>query len=71
VRSPGAGDTTSRSEFVPVTPEQIAAVAVEAVNAGAAVVHIHVRDVETGQGSRDVALYRKVVAGVRDSVSMW
>jgi uncharacterized protein (DUF849 family) len=63
----GAGDTTGRSEFVPVTPEQIAAAAVEAANAGAAVVHIHVRNVETGQGSRDVALYREVVARVKDS----
>ncbi|RSM72987.1 3-keto-5-aminohexanoate cleavage protein [Kibdelosporangium aridum] len=63
----GAGDTVSKSEHVPVTPEQIAASAVEAANAGAAVVHIHVRDVETGQGSRDVALYREVVARIKDS----
>ena len=63
----GAGDTVGKSEHVPVTPEQIAASAVEAANAGAAVVHIHVRDVETGQGSRDVALYREVVRRVRDS----
>jgi uncharacterized protein (DUF849 family) len=63
----GAGDTVGKSEHVPVTPEQIAASAVEAANAGAAVVHIHVRDVESGQGSRDVALYREVVRRVRDS----
>jgi uncharacterized protein (DUF849 family) len=63
----GAGDTVGKSEHVPVTPAQIAASAVEAANAGAAVVHIHVRDVETGQGSRDVALYREVVRRVRDS----
>jgi uncharacterized protein (DUF849 family) len=63
----GAGDTVGKSEFVPVTPEQIAASAVEAANAGAAVVHIHVRDVETGQGSREVSLYREVVQRVRDS----
>ncbi|QFU90781.1 3-keto-5-aminohexanoate cleavage protein [Amycolatopsis sp. YIM 10] len=63
----GAGDTTGKSEHVPVTPEQIARDAVEAANAGAAVVHIHVRDLETGQGSRDVALYREVVARVRES----
>ena len=58
----GAGDTVGKSEHVPVTPEQIAASAIEAANAGAAVVHVHVRDVETGQGSRDVALYREVCA---------
>jgi uncharacterized protein (DUF849 family) len=63
----GAGDTVGRSEFVPVTPEQIATAAVEAANAGAAVVHIHVRNVETGQGSRDVALYREVVRRIRGS----
>ncbi|PXY36445.1 3-keto-5-aminohexanoate cleavage protein [Prauserella flavalba] len=63
----GAGDTVGKSEHVPVTPEQIAASAVEAANAGAAVVHIHVRDIETGQGSRDVGLYREVVRRVRDS----
>lgn len=63
----GAGDTVGKSEHVPVTPEQIAASAVEAANAGAAVVHIHVRDVESGQGSRDVALYREVVRRVKDS----
>jgi uncharacterized protein (DUF849 family) len=63
----GAGDTVGKSEHVPVTPAQIAASAVEAANAGAAVVHIHVRDIETGQGSRDVALYREVVRRVKDS----
>ncbi|APX33931.1 NADPH:quinone reductase [Brachybacterium sp. P6-10-X1] len=57
----GAGDTTSKSENVPVTPEQIAADAIAAARAGASVVHVHVRDVETGQGSRDVELYREVV----------
>ena len=63
----GAGDTTGRSEHVPVTPEEIAQDAIEAARAGASVVHIHVRDVETGQGSRDVALYREVVRLVRES----
>ncbi|NMR28555.1 3-keto-5-aminohexanoate cleavage protein [Crystallibacter degradans] len=63
----GAGDTTGKSEHVPVTPEQIAADAIAAARAGASVVHIHVRDIETGQGSRDVALYREVVRLVRES----
>ncbi|MCC8962446.1 3-keto-5-aminohexanoate cleavage protein [Bradyrhizobium sp. Pear76] len=52
---------------VPVSPEQIAASAIEASRAGAAVVHIHVRDPETAQGSRDPALYREVVQRVRKS----
>lgn len=63
----GAGDTTGKSEHVPITPEQIADNAIAAARAGASVVHIHVRDVETGQGSRDVALYREVVRLVRES----
>lgn len=63
----GAGDTTSRSEHVPVSPDQIAADAIAAARAGASVVHIHVRDVATGQGSRDVALYREVVRQVAAS----
>jgi uncharacterized protein (DUF849 family) len=63
----GAGDTVGRSPHVPVTPEQIAASAVEAANAGAAVVHIHVRNIETGGPSRDVALYAEVVRRIKDS----
>jgi uncharacterized protein (DUF849 family) len=61
----GAGDTTGASHRVPVTPAQIADAALEAARAGAAVAHIHVRDPETGRGSRDVALYREVVERVR------
>lgn len=61
----GAGDTVSRSPHVPVTPEEIAESAIEAARAGAAVVHIHVRDPETGSGSRDPALYRAVVERIR------
>ncbi len=61
----GAGDTTARSDKVPVTPEQIADSALEAARAGAAVVHIHVRDPATGQGVRDVDLYRRVVELIR------
>ena len=63
----GAGDTTGRSQHVPVTPEQIANAAIGAANAGAAVAHIHVRDPETGKGSRDVGLFKEAVERVRDS----
>jgi uncharacterized protein (DUF849 family) len=61
----GAGDTTGSSDRVPVTPEQIAESAIAAARAGAAVVHIHVRDPETGRGARDVSLYRGVVERIR------
>jgi len=63
----GVGNTTGRSDKVPVTPEQIADAAIEAASAGAAVVHIHVRDPATGRGSRDPALYREVVERIRAS----
>src|SRR5579862_3031803 len=61
----GAGDTVSRSELVPVTPEQIADSAIAAARAGAAIVHLHVRDPETGKGARDPALYRAAVERIR------
>ena len=63
----GSGDTTGKSDKVPVTPAQIADSAIEAARAGAAIAHIHVRDPETGKGSRDTALYREVVERVRAS----
>jgi len=63
----GAGDTTSRSNLVPITPRQIADSAIEAAKAGAAVVHVHVRDPKSGQGSRDPALFKETVDMIRDS----
>ena len=63
----GAGDTTGKSPHVPVTPKHIAAAAIEAAKAGAAIAHIHVRDPETGKGSRDPKLFKEVVDRVRDS----
>jgi 3-dehydrocarnitine:acetyl-CoA trimethylamine transferase len=63
----GSADTVERSPHVPVTTEQIADSGIDAVRAGAAVLHIHVRDPETGQASRDPALYRAVVERIRES----
>ena len=63
----GAGDTADKNPAVPVTPKQIAAAAVEAANAGATVVHCHVRNPQTGKGSRDPTLYREVVQRIRES----
>ena len=63
----GAGDTAGRSDKVPVTPEAIADAAIEAAEAGAAIVHIHVRDPETGEAARDPALFREVVERIRAS----
>jgi uncharacterized protein (DUF849 family) len=61
----GDSDTTRKSAHVPVTPEQIAADAMAAAAAGAAIVHIHVRDPVTAKGSRSVELYADVVARLR------
>ena len=63
----GSGGTQDRSPLVPRSPKQIADAAIEAAKAGAAVVHCHVRDPETGAPSRDLALYREVTDRIRDS----
>jgi uncharacterized protein (DUF849 family) len=63
----GVGATTERSELVPVTPAQIGEAALEAARAGAAIVHLHVRNPATGGPSRDPALYRDVVQRIRAS----
>ncbi|MEK9285150.1 MULTISPECIES: 3-keto-5-aminohexanoate cleavage protein [unclassified Bradyrhizobium] len=57
----------SQSPYLPVTPAQIAQSCIEAAEAGAAIVHIHVRDPETGAPSMDTKLYRKVVDRIKDS----
>ena len=61
----GAGDTVGKHPAIPVTPQQIADAVIDSANAGAAVAHVHVRDPETGKGSRDCRLYREVVERVR------
>ena len=62
----GSGDTVGKHPGIPITPGQIAESAIDAAKAGAAIVHCHVRDPDTGRGCRDVALYREVVARIRD-----
>ncbi len=63
----GSGDTVNKHPNIPVTPEQIANAAIEAASAGAAIAHIHVRDLNTGKGSRDDELYKEVVSRIKDS----
>ena len=63
----GSGSTQDRSAEVPRSPEQIANSAIAAAKAGAAVVHCHVRDPETGVASRDPKLYRELTDRIRDS----
>ncbi|MFT5615103.1 MAG: hypothetical protein ACI8Q6_002386 [Granulosicoccus sp.] len=63
----GSGATQDRSDKGPRSPKQIADSAIAAAKAGAAVVHCHVRDPETGRPSRDLAMYREVTDRIRDS----
>ena len=63
----GSGGTQDRSPHVPRSPQQIADSAIAAAKAGAAVVHCHVRDPETGAPSRDLAYYREVTDRIRDA----
>ncbi len=63
----GSGGTQDRSPHVPRSPQEIAESAIAAAKAGAAIVHCHVRDPETGAASRDPKLYRELTDRVRDS----
>ena len=63
----GSADTPGRNPAVPVTPAQIAQSAIDAAKAGAAIVHIHVRDPQTTKPSMDTAHYREVVERIRAS----
>ena len=63
----GSGGTQDRSPHVPRSPEQIADSAIDAARAGAAVVHCHVRDPESGAPSRRLDLYREVTDRIREA----
>ena len=63
----GSGGTQDRSPHVPRSPKQIAESAIAAAKAGAAIVHCHVRDPETGAPSRDLSYYREVTERIRDA----
>ena len=63
----GSGSTQDRSPHVPRSPKEIADSAIDAARAGAAIVHCHVRDPETGVPSRDLGYYREVTERIRAS----
>ncbi|MFK7854729.1 MAG: 3-keto-5-aminohexanoate cleavage protein [Granulosicoccus sp.] len=63
----GSGATQDKSPHVPRSPEQIANSAIDAAKAGAAVVHCHVRDPDTGAPRRDVSLYQELTQRIRDA----
>jgi len=61
----GSRITREQTPYIPVTPGEIIKSAVEAAEAGAAVVHIHVRDPKTGVGTQDIGLFREVSEGIK------
>ena len=63
----GSGGTQDRSPHVPRSPKDIADSAIDAASAGAAIVHCHVRDPDTGTPSRRLDLYREVTDRIRDA----
>ena len=63
----GSGNTVGKHPDIPITPEQISTAAIDAAKAGAAIVHIHVRDPQSGAPSRDPKLFAEVVSRIRDS----
>jgi uncharacterized protein (DUF849 family) len=63
----GSGDTANKTPHLPITPAQIAKEAIEVTKAGASIVHIHVRDPQTGAPSRDLKLYAEVVDRIRNA----
>jgi len=66
----GSIHTTSMSEYLPITPRQLADEAVRSYEAGAAVAHLHVRDPETGQPVSDMDLFEEVITEVKSKCDM-
>ena len=63
----GAIHTPTMSPYLPITPEEIADEAIDAARTGASIVHIHVRDPETGKPVNDWALFREVAERITDA----
>ena len=63
----GGMPVQDQSRHIPRSPKEIAESAIASAKAGAAIVHVHVRDPETGVPSRDLGLYREVTDRIRDS----
>jgi uncharacterized protein (DUF849 family) len=61
----GAGTRPEDTPHLPITPEQIATSALECAEVGAAIVHIHVRDPETGRPAIALELYQDTVDRIK------
>ncbi len=63
----GAIHTPSMSDYLPITPEQIAQSSIEAAEAGAAIIHLHARDPETGEPTPDPAVFMRFLPTIKQS----
>ena len=63
----GGAHTPSMSEHLPVTPEQIARQSIDAIEAGASIVHLHARDPGNGCPSGDPEIFRKFVTPIKEA----
>jgi 3-keto-5-aminohexanoate cleavage enzyme len=66
----GSRITRQQSPFIPITPEEIVQSAIESWRAGASIVHIHVRDPETGLGCQELSLFERVVTPLREKTDL-
>ena len=66
----GSRITRDRTPHIPITPEEIARSAIACWRSGAAIVHIHVRDLKTGLGNQAVDLFRRVVEPLRERTDL-
>jgi 3-keto-5-aminohexanoate cleavage enzyme len=66
----GSRNMRDIAPYIPITPEEIVQSAVECWNAGASIVHIHVRDSKTGLGTQDLAIFRQVVTPLREKTDL-
>ena len=65
----GGAHTPSMSEFLPVTPEEIAAESIAAAEAGAAIIHLHARNPDDGRPSGDPDIFRRFVPVIKSSTN--
>jgi len=66
----GSRITREETPYIPITPEEIVTSATECEEAGASIVHIHVRDPNTGLGTQDISLFRQVVEPLREKTDL-
>src|SRR3972149_7740423 len=66
----GSRNMRDMAPYIPITPEEITGSSIECWNAGASIVHIHVRDPKNGLGIQDLELYRRVVSPLREKTDL-